>query len=199
MRIDSRTLALVVMMAMVGTAGAVAAPTVKGDAKAWAEIDAALTRLPKLKTYRMKITEADGRSSTTAVVNPDRYHWKGTNEEGKPGEMIMVGSQKTRVREAGGEWTCVDFQIPLAELDPKKMTGEVTAARGPAVTIEGVRTQSYTYSWKTEYGIGHFKLFVAGNGLPGRMQFLDDNGRTVRTWDFFDVDAPIAIALPACR
>ncbi len=203
MRSSRRCAAAVAVLALslVVPLGAKAAPelTVKGDAKVWAEIEAVLTRFARVKSYRAKGTMGAG-SMTMEYVNPNRFHiTMGAGDEGF--ESIQVGSE-IRVRIGNGQWMCNPGGQPanVPNLKPEQMKGEVSATKGPVVPVDGVQSQSYKYTWKSEYISSNFALFVALNtGLPKRMQVLDDKGAAQSTFDYFDYDAPITIELPACK
>lgn len=199
-RTGMKVLALVLVGALAFALGAVAAPklVVKGDTKAWAEIAAALSKFAKLKSYRAKGTMTGGGSITMDVVHPHSFHTR-TTMGGATMETIQVGTE-VRFRPAGGKWTCHDQPAAAPNPDPESMTGEVTATRGPAETIDGVRTQSYTYLWKTADETTTTRVFVATtDGLPRRIQVLGDKGAVTMTLNYFDFNAPIKITLPSCK
>ncbi len=184
-------------LATTGNAAAQSGLAVKGDPKAWKEIEAALTSFSKVKTYRAKQTVAQGVSMALEAVNPDRYHTKMTMA-GFAMETIQVG-REVRTRQGKGPWMCTGLPADTPETNPTKMTGEVTASRGPAERIDGVSTQSYTYSWKSRKLTARFRIFIAGNnGLPKRMQMLNEQGAAQMTFDYFDYNAPVTITLPPC-
>lgn len=200
MRLVTGALAVMLAGALVFATGTVAAPklVVKGDAKAWAEVSAALTKLVKLKSYRAKGTLPGGGSITMDVVNPHSLHSR-TAMAGAAVETIQVGAE-ARFRSAGGKWECHEQSDGAPYTDPTIMTGEVTTTRGPAEIIDGVRTQSYTYLWKNDDETTRNRLFVAAtDGLPRRYQLIDNNGAVAMTLNFFDFNAPIKITLPSCR
>jgi outer membrane lipoprotein-sorting protein len=200
MRIATIVLSVVLAITLVFAAGTLAAPKliVKGDAKVWAEVSAALAKFAKLKSYRAKGTMPGGGSMTMDVVHPHSFHTR-TTMSGTTMETIQVGTE-VRFRPAGGKWTCHDQPAAAPNPDPESMTGEVTATRGPAETIDGVRTQSYSYLWKTDANTITTRLFVAAtDGLPRRMQILGEGGAVTMTLNYFDFNAPIKIALPSCK
>ncbi len=189
--------ALAAVTIMLAAPWAGAAPVVKGDPKAYAEIKAAFDKFLHVKSYRMKGTLQDGVSMTMEVVPPDRYHTV-MNMGGVVSESIAVGKE-ARVRQGGGPWQCLPEQESVVPKNPGEIKGEVTAAKGPVVAVDGVQTQSYTYSMIEEGVKSNYKLFVAlTNGLPKRLQILDEKGAVTGTWDYFDYNAPITIALPPC-
>lgn len=197
-----RAMAVVAMVLALATPGAVAAPglVVKGDQKAWSEIVAALSRMNALKTYRAKLVFPGAPPGLFEAQNPDRFHTI-MDFGGGAFETVQVGSE-IRFREGKGKWQCTGQSAQPPNPDPKKMTGEVTATRGPAETVEGVRTQTYTYIWKS--GEAHVpltitaKVFVAvGTGLLRRIQLLD-KGKVSIQYDYYDYNAPFTITLPSC-
>lgn len=198
-----KVLALVIAWTLALAAGAPAAPklVVKGDAKAWAEVSAAMTKIAKLKSYRSKGTVAGPTGPMVTmmdVVNPGSFYSK-TTVGGKAVEVIQVGTA-VRMRTGGGAWLCDTQQQDRLGSDPEKMWGEVTAARGPAEAIAGVQTQSYTYVWKNDVMTVKTRLFVATtDGLPRRAQVLGDDGSVMMTTDYYDFNAPIKITLPPCN
>lgn len=204
------TLALVVVLAVV--APVVISPpvaiaqalTIKGDQQAWAAIIAAYMKQSKVKSYRAKMTApgSSGGEGTIEFANPDRYHVV----MGGQFESVQVGKE-IRVRVGGGAWQCTGQPSPQPVQDPSRMSGEVEAARGPAVAIDGVPTQSYTYTWKPSStaappGVPNMtvrmRVFVAnGSGLPKRAQTLGDNDQVRQQFDY-EYDMPVTITLPAC-
>lgn len=199
MRNLSKETALAMIIVLLAALGATAAPVVKGDPKAYAEINAAFDKWLHLKSWRMKGTLPEGGSQTGEFVSPDRMHIV-MNMGGVVSESIVAGKDG-RVRQAGGPWQCLPEQVPIA-LNPKDMTeitGEVTATRGPVLAVDGVQTQSYTYSTNENGKKSNIKLFVAlTNGLPKRIQMLNEKGAVEQTLDYFDYNAPITITLPPC-
>lgn len=177
---------------------------VKGDAKAWSEIEAALIKLNKLKAFRQKMSAPEG-SITMAIVAPNKVHTTFSAQGAESMETIMVGSE-VRMRQGGGRWNCMPPGMkppqvgPAAQqTDPSKMSGEVTASRGPAVAIDGEQTQSYSYTITSGGSATNFRIYIGvANGLPKRMQVLDARGAVTITIDYFDYDAPITVVLPAC-
>ena len=196
-----RALAVAATVVTLLIAPAIAGPAlvVKGDATAWTEVAAALGKLRTVRTYRFKASFSGSLVSTTEVVNPDRLRVV-LHEGGL--EAIQVGKQ-VRIREGSGPWQCGDEAIEMPKDNPAAMTGEVTAARGPAVTIDGVQSRSYTYSWKSADVTTVSRLFVAAaTGFPKRAQYLAGKDVVMAQLDYFDFDAPITItlpALPACK
>jgi hypothetical protein len=198
-------LAIVLLMAS-GTAAAPSGLTVRGDPHAWAEVEAVLTKFSAQQSYRAKGTMKGGGSMTIEFAKPDRYHT--TMDMGGLIESILVGKE-FRFRQGTGPWTCppAGQPAPGPNMDPKSLTGEVAAARGPLETVDGVQTHTYTYAYKTQVGIPGggppfevtTKLFVAPIGLPKRIQTLDKSGAVDMTIDYFDYGAPITITLPACQ
>lgn len=187
-----------VVLALV-TAGATAAPAlvVRGDARAWSEIAAALTKFSRLKSYRAEGNMSGGGSMSMEVVNPDRFRTR-MEAGGVTIETVVVGKE-TRFRQGNAPWMCTGQAPTVPTTNPERFTGEVTAAKGPAATIDRVATQSYTYTWKSGGQTSNFRLYVAtGNGLPKRMELLDEKGAVQMTFDYYDYDAAITIALPSC-
>lgn len=198
---------LVVLVGLALVASAAAAPpklTVKGDAKAWAEIEAAFIKLMKLKSYRAKVTMTGGGAGTWEFVSPDRFR-SVMDLGGVRTETIWVGKEM-RFRQGNGPWQCVSDPTPPPATDTGRMTGEVTAQKGPVVAVDGVQTQSYTFTWKTAAiapGAPAMtmtsKVFVAiATGLPRRSQTIDDKGAVTSQTDYYEYNTPIRIDLPAC-
>lgn len=191
-------LALNFVVSLVNTSNIMAAEKliVKGDAKAWAEIEAAYIKQNKVKSYRAKGTMS-GAGVTIEFVTPDRWHTK-MDTGGFAMETIMVGND-IRFRQGGGPWQCTGQAAEVPMTDPGKMSGEVTASKGPAVTVDGVQTQSYTYTWKIEGIVVTSKIFIAvSSGFPKRIQMLGDKGEVEAQYDY-DYNAPITITLPPCK
>jgi hypothetical protein len=207
MRAPNNAAALALAIALLAGSGAgagAATPglTVKGDQQAWAEIAAAYTKLFHLKTYRAKFTT--GMTGTMEVVNPDRVHTVmdlGTMTM----ETIQVGKD-IRVRQGNGAWQCSEKPTPVPNSDVSSMHGEVSASRGPVVVVDGVQTQSYTYTYTPSAEstgganvVVRQRLFVANaTGLPKRAQTLGDNDKVETQIDYLDFDAPITVSLPTC-
>jgi hypothetical protein len=148
-------------------------PHGEGDAKAWSEIEAALAKLYKLKAFRQKVTAAEG-SVTMAVVPSNKIHTTISSQGGETMETIVVGSE-TRVRQGGGRWNCMPPGVKVTQMgpsvqqpEPRKMSGEVTATRGSVVAIDGVSTQSYSYTLTSRGSATTHRIYIGvANGLPG--------------------------------
>lgn len=175
---------------------------VKGDARAWEEIQAAFMKLFRLKSYRMRVTGADGSSVTISYEGSGKSHIV-MSQGGTTFESIRVGNE-TRIRQGGGQWTCPPAGAPTPQIggqvptDPSKISGEVTASKGPVAAVDGIQTQSYMYALVSGGSTSRFRLFVAiASGLPRRMHMLDERGNATSTIDYFDYDVPV-ITLPSC-
>ncbi len=171
--------------------------TITGDRKAWDEIKPAFRKLAKLKSYRAKVMRSD-RVTLIQAVNPDRIHIV-NHVRGQTQESIQVGRER-RFREALGRWMCHSSRRDsLPPVLPTRLAGEVTAARGPVVILDGERTQTYTYTWRVQGTLTSYQLFVvAASGLPRRILVQDKTGKVQATIDYFDFDAPFSITLPSC-
>ena len=194
--------AFAVMLAATITASAAPDLVVKGDPRAWAEIQDAFIKLFKLKSYRMKVSTAEG-AITISFVPPDKTHTV-VSQGGNSIESIRVGNE-SRVRQGGGPWQCLPAGARMPQLggeaktDPSKIAGEVNASKGPVVAVDGMQTQSYAYSHTAGGTTAQYRMFVGvTNGLPKRLQGLDGKGGVTSTIDYYDYDAPITITLPAC-
>ncbi len=182
-----------VSLSAVMVQSAVGAPTVKGDAAAWAEIVAALEKQQTV-SYRAKsavgggITEFSPPNSTHATV---------------PGqiEAIWVGDAY-RIR-TGAKWECATPPTGgTPGLVPPiwKQPGEVTVARSQNLVIDGMPTRGYAF---TRIGTSrgrtvtmNYKLYVGvQTGLPRRLEI---SGGARETFDFYDYGAKITITLPPC-
>lgn len=181
--------------------------TVKGDAKGWEAIKAAWRKLPTLKTYRIKIA-SDEMSGTMTVVAPDRMQMA-MAAEGTTSESITVG-QETRFRQGGGAWQCgpggglaalmTPDMFAIGEDSEVGVQREVTVTRGQVVAIDGVQTQSYTFSMRTADESEKTRVFIeTASGLPKRMEMLNEDGAVRQTVTVFDANASITISLPACK
>jgi hypothetical protein len=174
---------------------------VKGDRKAWSEIQAALNRLDALKSYRARGPIEGGGKMLMEVVNPDRSRVV-TETPGMKEENIEVGKEQ-RWRIGNGPWQCT------ADGRPRPGTGqapsvvppgetEVTAERGPRVKIQNDDTQSYRYWFGPRHVV--YRLFVlTKGGLPRRIQVLDAQDNAALTLDYYDFNAAIRITLPKCE
>lgn len=198
---------LTLISPVVSTAGATAPDvlTVKGDRQAWLVITTASARQSQVRSYRATMTApGSGRTGgTIEVVNPDRYHIVMEQFE-----SIQVGKEM-RIRAGGGPWECppAGQESPQRAADPKPMSGEVEAVKGPAVDIDSVPTQSYTFTWKRGVAAAaadvpnaavKTRFFVANvSGLPMRMQILGDKDHVEMQFDY-EYDVPITIDLPSC-
>ena len=198
-----------VLVALVGvllcTAVAVG-QTVRGDLRAWQEISAAWERLGRVKTYRMRITSA-GQPAPSVVerVNPDRSRMV-MKQGAITIESITVGKE-TRFRMAGpgmpGTWQCQGAlpkgAAPAPPPQPGKAEEEITARRLGPRTVAGVATQAYEYTIAGKGGTTTQRLYVGRDSLPRRLELLGGKGgQPVTTIDYYDVNAPITIPLPAC-
>lgn len=171
-------------------------PAVKGDPKALQKILAAFNRVSAAKTYRMKGT-IGGTSTVMEAVMPNRYHTWVESPDGKVFETVRVGSE-VRFQQDGQRWTCAPaFRLNVPDTDLASLSDKIIAAKGPIAMIDGVATQSYTY---TLAGQGYtIRLYVTiADGLPKRMEGLDSTGAVESTFDYYDYGVPITIDLPAC-
>jgi len=174
---------------------------VRGDPAAWTDAQAALVKLQRQTTYRVR-TAVLGRPTIVDVINPDRFRIRivGTSTI----ETVIVGKE-ARSRVSGGEWRCLTLPNVLPETNPEKWVGEVTASKGGVAFVEGVRVQSYSYTLRVGTGpSGHYRLYVdVATGLPKRLLILEvreDEPETVKSqFDYYDFNAPITIELPSCR
>ncbi|MGH2348545.1 MAG: hypothetical protein ACRDFT_03645 [bacterium] len=187
-------------LAAVLAAGAVPRLIVRGDQAAWAEAQAALIKLQRLVTYRVRTTTL-GRPTTIDVVNPDRFRIRivGTATI----ETVIVGKD-TRARVSGGDWRCLSLPSVLPDMNPEKWIGDVTASKGSLAVLEGVRVQSYNYTLRVGGPTGHYRLYVTiSTGLPKRLLILEvkeDEPESVKSqFDYYDFNAPVTIELPSCR
>jgi len=196
---------VVVTVAVLSLAAGVAAQgqvTVKGDARAWQEVSAAYDRLAKLRTYRTKM-KFEGQPTTMVVeyVNPDRSRTL-MQAEGFTMETVSVGGRAQYRTISGGTptpWQCQKppTAAPTAE-DARSARGEVTISRLGEVTVEGVRTQGYDYSWTSQGQTVRQRLYIAGDGMPRRLVVLDTAGKVQMIIDYYDFNAPITIEFAKC-
>ena len=185
--------AAAVSLSIVIAQPAVGAPTVKGDAAAWAEIVAALKK-QRTVSYRAKSTTGptDNTPGITEFVPPSTKHTI------VPGllESFSVGS-KYWVRAIGDKWDCsLTANGPLVGANVWDQQGEVNAKRIPALVIGGIPTRGYGYTFtgtvKGRTVTGNEKLYVAvQTGLPRRAVVEEK-----LTFDFYDYGAKIPIAPP---
>lgn len=189
------------LIATVVAAGAAPRLIVRGDPAAWTDAQAALVKLQRQTTYRVR-TAVLGRPTIVDVINPDRFRIRivGTSTI----ETVIVGKE-ARSRVSGGEWRCLTLPNVLPETNPEKWVGEVTASKGGVAFVEGVRVQTYSYTLRVGTGpSGHYRLYVdVATGLPKRLLILEvreDEPETVKSqFDYYDFNAPITIELPSCR
>jgi hypothetical protein len=185
--------AAAVSLSIVMVQPAVGAPTVKGDAAAWAEIVAALKK-QRTVSYRAKSTTGptDNTPGISEFVPPNTKHTI------VPGllESFSVGN-KYWVRGIGDRWDCsLAVKGPLVGAPVWDQQGEVTAKRIPALVIGGMATRGYTYMFTgTVNGrtvTGNQRLYVAvQTGLPRRAVVEEK-----LTFDFYDYGAKITITPP---
>jgi len=139
---------LAVMMLPVGLliSPALAGGPRVGDPKALQEILAAFNRMNAAKTYRMK-GAIGGAAMVVEAVMPNRYHAKVEWPDGKVFETVRVGSE-VRFQNDGQRWTCAPaFPLNFPNTDLASLSDKIIAAKGPVATIDGVATQSYTYTF----------------------------------------------------
>jgi len=195
--------AVIAVAVVLSLAATVAAQvTVKGDARAWQEVGAAYDRLAKLRTYRVKM-KVEGQAMTMVIefANPDRTRTL-MQAEGFTMETVTVGSQiQYRMVPAGAPapWQCAaPPRMTQTPDDARSARGEVTISRLGEVTIEGVKTQGYDYSWTSQGQTVRQRLYVAGDGMPKRLVVLDSAGKVQLTMDYYDFNAPITIEFTKC-
>ena len=175
---------------------------VEGDPRAWADIQAAFTKLRLTAFYKIAaagvgMTSSSGTSVTEVAV--DRIHTMTRGPKGTR-ETIQVGRNLVRSREDEQPWMCQASYLPLpgSYIDLLiKPRGRVSATRGTTFSIGGVPTQSYSYSLGVT---SRFRVFIAlSDGRPRRVEFLARTGAAVNWLDFFDYDVPVVISLPRCK
>lgn len=99
-----------------------------------------------------------------------------------------------RVQKEGvsyGRWQCTGQRTKLGEdASPENLkTGEVTVTREKVVSIDGIQTRSYRYTW----GVGgsiilRTRLFVGvSDGLPRRSQLLGEKGQVTNQFDYYEM------------
>lgn len=199
----ARSVLILVIVAALAAAAWAAPPklVVKGDAKAWDEIVAAFNELGKLKSYRAKGKMGEQGTLAVEVVNPDRSRTVLTMA-GSVAETIVVAAE-ARYRMGTGPWTCpprAQVQDPVMRIE--KLTGEVTASRGPAAIINGVDTRSYKYTVKEPGPMpsATLRLYVGmKDGLPRRWEMLAEGGKVFIFQEHYDFNRPVTITLPPCK
>ncbi len=175
------------------------APTVKGDAAAWAEVVAALKK-QYATTFRGKSTET-GKTTIIEFAPPGSQHriLQGYPDMIAP-EGITVGSTAWK-RDHTGKWNCADpLRLSPADTVPlwdKK--GEVSVTRIPDLLIGGMQTHGYAFTQTFESaGIPlttKERLYVGvQTGLPLRQ--ITETGKTTSTFDYYDYGAKIIITSP---
>lgn len=137
-------------------------PTIKGDAAAWAEVEAAHKKLNSLAGYRLKFSRAGVFGSTFVatieVVPPNSFHTiiestsfsvAGRTFPATVSESVTVNGQ-TRFRDKSdgkpwGPWQCVKARPPA---DTRGFSSQTTieASRGPDTEIEGTPVRTYIYT-----------------------------------------------------
>jgi hypothetical protein len=182
---------------------AAGAPTVKGDAAAWAEVETALKKAQGV-AHREKTTTSGGSTTIVEFVPPDSRHFIEQHPGGRS-EGFAVGD-KTWMP-VGDKWQCVSAGIPQGPL-PKfegplpKVEYEITVMRGQDLVIEGTPTRSYNSTSTQKFqgqSITDKTRFYIGitTGLPRRIVFEKDSGYTT-TIDYYDYGAKISITPPPC-
>jgi hypothetical protein len=177
---------------------AVGAPTVKGDATAWAEVVAALKKQHSV-SFRGKDAES-GKTTIVEFTPPDSQHviLQGFPDMIAP-ELITVGNTVWK-RDHNGKWNCSDpLKLSPADLVPLwERRGEVTVARIPGLVIGGMQTHGYASMWTFEsHGVMltvSEKLYVGvQTGLVLRQE--TNTGKTTSTFDY-EYGANISITPP---
>lgn len=177
-----------------------ATPTVKGDAQAAREMQAAFQKFMAAKTFRSRISGSGsgGAITTTDYVAPDRFHLtiaQGTNRT----EMYLIGRQ-IWIRSADG---CSKLPAAVPFMNPKEIMEHgaadtiITVSRTGPATIEGTATQSYALVVESKGTTAREKLYVANDtGFPRRIEVESPRGSVVI--DYSDFNAPITINDPPC-
>jgi len=204
------------------SAPGVAAPTVKGDTAAWAEIVAAYRKLNSLPGYRIKGDVSGGGpgggSFVYEVAPPNRaYHEIQESPRGKS-ETFSVGSKIiSKFSGAGvpGGTKCITLardpnRIPLLR-DPEdpQDTSVYTVARKPDSVIDGTAVHVYGVTIASPRGgqeISETIYIGTQTDLPRRVVTtvaitMANQGTTqtmTSTANFYDYGAKITIVLPNC-
>ena len=191
---------------MVGTAvDADAAIAVKGDAAAWKEIDAALTRLHALPGWRVRESQSGGQVVRELEFAPPNYRFIRRTAMVAV-EVFQVGgvmvSRSSTKAHPDARCRRLPGTRPLPPQDLKEYTasgttGEVTIGREPDTSIGGTPVHAYTYLLKRGAAtMGRGEIFIgARTGLPLRTTSETAGGR-VLTKDYYDYGAKIALILP---
>jgi hypothetical protein len=104
-----------------------------------------------------------------------------------------------------GVWACMTVPGQSSSSSPSQSSStEITVARAGESTVEGDRTQAYDLIIVSQEGgkttTTKARMHVlTDRQVPRRMESFDDKGTLQGGMDFYDVDAPITIDLPACQ
>lgn len=166
------------------------APTIQGDPAAVAEYVAAFQKFSASRTYRSKMSSAQG-ALNMEVVRPDRMRF------------AMPGGQFIKI--ATTTWTIVSgtctkvppsFRLPNPEeyaQQDSDSTIQVTKT-GPEA-VEGDPTQTYNVVVTSKGKTGRQKVYVATQtGYPRRIDASSPEGNA--TIDYWDFNAAITIEPP---
>jgi hypothetical protein len=194
-----RLAAAAVSLSIVMVQPAVGAPTVKGDAVAWAEVVAALK-----KQYATAFRGKSAETGTSMIIEFAPHGSQHVILQGYPDmiapEIITVGNTSWK-RDHNGKWNCADpLRLSPADTVPLwDRKGEVSVTRIPDRVIGGMPTHGYAYTQTFESaGIPlttKEKLYVGvQTGLPLRQ--MTETGKTTSTFDYYDYGAKITITPP---
>lgn len=179
--------ALVVpIVAMAGPAGS----AVQGDPQAVAEYRSAQEKFGSARTFRSKLTAAQGAMTIEYVV-PDRRRIIFTG-----GEFIIIG--ETMWSKDASRCARLPQKMPIP--DPREAVQQDADAtfqvtKGAAEAVEGTPTQTYNAVITAKGKTLRQKMYVAvQTGYPRRVENASSEGTVVI--DYWDFNAAIAIEPP---
>lgn len=177
-----------------------AAPTIKGDPQAVAELQAVFQRFLAARSWRTRMRSGD-TTTTTEFVAPDRFHLIIAHGTRDSTEMFIIGRQ-VWLRSSEG-CNKLPAAMPFNFANPREMTEHgaadttITVTRGGSEAVDGTPTRTYLLVVETKGVTVREKMYVAtATGFPRRLEIQTERGPLIL--DYFDFNAPIAINDPPC-
>ena len=189
LRICAVLLVVALVVPIVALAGPAGSST-QGDPQAVAEYRAAQEKFATARTFRSKLTAAQG-AMTIEYVIPDRRRITFTG-----GEFIIIG--ETMWSRSPSNCAKLPQKMPLP--DPREAVQQdadatYQVAKGAAEAVEGTPTQTYNVVITAKGKTIRQKMYVANQtGYPRRVENVSSEGTVVI--DYWDFNTAIAIEPP---
>ena len=188
----------VVMLGAFPVAQAAPGPTVRGDRQAATELEAVYKRFDEQRSWRsrMSFPGPPPGSMTSEFVAPNRMHII-MNIGGEVTDIFLIGD--AMYIKGGRDCTKLPQKVNMPnprEHMQQDASAVVEVARGGAEAVEGTPTQTYNLTVTAQGRTFRQKMYVAGTGLPRRLETFSAEGTVVI--DYLEYGAGIVINDPPC-